>query len=114
MIGAAYTLNHDSHVRVDIFYRDMSAGKKALVDLLGTLFLLFPVCVFIFISSWHGVITSWQELEASQRTGGLDFAYILKSTMLLMPALLFLQGLAMVIKNGLLLSRHHADKTGAM
>lgn len=99
MIGAAYTLNHGSHVRVDVFYRDMSARGKSLVDLFGTLFLLFPVCSFIIYASWGEVITSWQELEPSQRTGGLDFAYLLKSSMLLMPALLIVQGIALVLKN---------------
>jgi TRAP-type mannitol/chloroaromatic compound transport system permease small subunit len=111
MIGAAYTLRHDSHVRVDIFYRDMSEHKKALVDLLGSLFLLFPLCGFIFISSWGEVATSWQELETSQRTGGLPFAYLLKSTMLLMPALLFLQGLAITVNSWLYLTSNRTDKT---
>lgn len=99
MIGAAYTLNHGSHVRVDVFYRDLSARGKSLVDLFGTLFLLFPVCGFIIYASWGEVMTSWQELEPSQRTGGLDFAYLLKSSMLLMPVLLIIQGIALVLKN---------------
>jgi len=107
MIGAAYTLRHGSHVRVDIFYRDLSHQGKAWIDLLGTLFLLLPVCGFIFYASWGEVISSWQNLEPSQRTDGLSFAYILKSSMLLMPALLILQGIAMLLQNGLQLS----DKT---
>ena len=107
MIGAAYTLRHGSHVRVDIFYRDLSLRGKAWIDLLGTLFLLLPVCGFIFYASWSEVISSWQTLEPSQRTDGLSFAYILKSSMLLMPALLILQGIAMLLQNGLRLS----DKT---
>ena len=47
MLGAAYTLKHDGHVRVDIFYRKMSARKKAWVDLLGTFLLLYPVCCIL-------------------------------------------------------------------
>ena len=104
MVGAAYTLRHGSHVRVDIFYRALSPKGKAWIDLLGSLLLLLPVCGFIFFASWNDVISSWQHLEPSQRTDGLSFAYILKSSMLLMPALLILQGIAMVLKNGLLLS----------
>ena len=65
MLGAAYTLKHDSHVRVDIFYRKMSMIKKAWVDLLGTLLLLFPVCLFILFSSWDYVFTSWSQFEES-------------------------------------------------
>ncbi len=102
MLGAAYTLNHDGHVRVDVFYRKMSLKGQALIDLLGTVFLLLPVCGFIFYVSWTPTLTAWQALEGSQRTGGLDFAYILKSSMLLMPTLLIIQGLAIGIQKSLI------------
>ena len=111
MIGAAYTLRHDSHVRVDIFYRDMSPQRKAWVDLLGTVILLFPVCVFIFVSNWADVITAWGDLEGSQRTGGLPFAYILKSTLLMMPVLLLLQGIAIVVNSWLRINSSPEEKT---
>jgi len=115
MLGAAYTLRHDGHVRVDIFYRQMSTKRKALVDLLGTLFLLIPVSGFIFYASWAPTLEAWSTLEGSQRTGGLDFAYILKSSMLLMPVLLILQGLAIGIQKSLIIfdsSDHKIDSQG--
>ena len=112
MIGAAYTLRHGSHVRVDIFYRNLSPQGKAWIDLLGTLFLLLPVCGFIFYASWNEVINSWQALEPSQRTDGLSFAYILKSSMLLMPVLLILQGIAMLLQSGLRLSAKTNSEAG--
>lgn len=99
MLGAAYTLKHDGHVRVDIFYRKMTAIKKAWIDLLGTLLLLFPVCLFILISSWDYVFTSWSLLEESGEAGGLAYVYILKTTLLLMPLLLMVQGLVIILKN---------------
>lgn len=99
MLGAAYTLKHEGHVRVDIFYRKMSASKKAWVDFLGTVFLLFPVCLFIFIGSWDYVVTSWKQLEESGEAGGLAFVYILKSSLLIMPVLLMLQGTALALTN---------------
>ena len=105
MLGAAYTLKHDSHVRVDIFYRKMSRIKKAWVDLLGTLLLLFPVCLFILFSSWDYVFTSWSQFEESGEAGGLAFVYILKTTLLIMPLLLMLQGTALALKS-LLLIQH--------
>lgn len=98
MLGAAYTLKHEGHVRVDIFYRKMNKTKKAWVDLFGTVFLLFPVCLFILIASWDYVFTSWQLLEESGEAGGLAFVYILKTTLLIMPILLMLQGTAIVLK----------------
>ena len=99
MLGAAYTLKHDGHVRVDIFYRKMNKTKKAWVDLLGTAFLLFPVCLFILISSWDYVFVSWGLLEESGEAGGLAYVYILKTALLIMPILLMLQGTALVLRN---------------
>lgn len=103
MLGAAYTLKHDGHVRVDVFYRNMTPTKKAWVDLLGTLLLLFPVCLFIFVSSWDYVLTSWEQFEESGEAGGLAYVYILKTTLLVMPVLLMLQGAALALKNLLLI-----------
>ena len=106
MLGAAYTLKHDSHVRVDVFYRNMTPVKKAWVDLLGTLLLLFPVCLFIFFSSWDYVLTSWSQFEESGEAGGLAYVYILKTSLLIMPTLLMLQGSALALKNLLLLKNN--------
>lgn len=107
MLGAAYTLKHDGHVRVDIFYRKMSITKKAWVDLIGTLLLLFPVCLFILFSSWDYVFTSWVLLEESSEAGGLAYVYILKTALLIMPVLLMLQGSAIALKNLLLIKENN-------
>jgi len=97
MLGAAYTLRHDAHVRVDIFYRRLSPRGRGWVDLLGTLLLLFPVCLFILWSSWDDVLESWRIHEGSQEAGGLPWFYLLKSAVLVMPVLLMLQGLVMAV-----------------
>lgn len=98
LLGAAYTLRHDGHVRVDIFYQNLSERGKAWVDLLGSLLLLLPVSLFIFIYSWEYVASSWQLLEGSREAGGLPGVFLLKTTLLLMPALLALQGIATIGK----------------
>lgn len=105
MLGAAYTLKHDGHVRVDIFYRNMTPEKKARVDLVGTLLLLFPVCLFIFFSSLDYVLTSWSQLEESGEAGGLAYVFILKTALLIMPILLIIQGAALSLKSLLLLKK---------
>lgn len=99
LLGAAYTLKHDGHVRVDIIYRPMSEKGKAWVNLFGTLFLLLPVCVFLFWISWEYVATSWAMKEASQEAGGLPYRYVLKSALLIMPALMILQGIAELLRS---------------
>ncbi len=98
MLGAAYTLKHDAHVRVDIFYQKMGPVGRAWVDLLGTLLLLMPVCGFIFWASWGYVTDAWTVREASGEAGGLPYVYLLKSILLLMPSLLMLQGLVIILK----------------
>ena len=99
MLGAAFTLQRDAHVRVDIFYNRLSVRGKAIVDLLGTLLLLLPVCVFIFAMSWGYVTESWRLLEGSREAGGLPGVFLLKTTMLLMAGLLVLQGIANLARN---------------
>lgn len=99
MLGAAYTLKHEGHVRVDIFYARMSPKGQALVDLFGTLLLLIPVSVFIFWTSWEYVLTSWGVKEGSREAGGLAYLYVLKSLMLVMPALLVVQGVVIVMRS---------------
>lgn len=98
MLGMGYTLLKGAHVRVDIFYRPASAKKKAWVNLLGFLFLLLPTCVFIFYIAWEYVAASWEILEGSQEAGGVDARYLFKSTILLMPVLMIIQGIAESLK----------------
>ncbi|MEJ2693129.1 MAG: TRAP transporter small permease subunit [Candidatus Thiodiazotropha sp.] len=98
LVGAAYTLKHQGHVRVDIFYSRFSPRTRAWVDLGGSLLLLLPVCLFIFIVSWDYVMQSWELYEGSREAGGLDGDYLLKSLILAMAGLLLLQGLAQAIR----------------
>jgi len=99
MLGAAYTLKHEGHVRVDIFYRKMTPARQGMVDFFGCLLLLIPVCLFITISSWDYVLTSWSLMEGSQEAGGLPFVYLLKTSMLLMTLLILIQGLAQLLRS---------------
>jgi len=95
MLAGAYTLKHNEHVRVDIFYQQMSDKNKAKVDLFGTLFLLLPFAGFIVWISFDYVSNSWKLLEGSREAGGLPFVYILKTLIPLMAGLLFLQALSL-------------------
>jgi TRAP-type mannitol/chloroaromatic compound transport system permease small subunit len=103
MLGAAYTLRQDGHVRVDIFYRKLGPRGQAWVNLLGVLLLLFPVCLYIARDSWEYVATSWAVLEGSREAGGLPGVFLLKTLQLIMPVLLMLQGLADALRALLLL-----------
>lgn len=103
MLGAGYTLKHDGHVRVDIFYQQYSAKQKAWLNLFGSIFLLLPVCIFIFFISVNYVISSWQIMEQSPEAGGLPLVYLNKSLILLLAVTLSLQGIAEILRNIMLL-----------
>jgi len=98
MIGAAYTLKNDAHVRIDIFYQQMTIIQKARVDLLGSVFLLIPMCVFIFVESFEYVMSSWSIHEVSAEAGGLPLVYILKTAILIMPVLVITQAIAIILQ----------------
>ena len=106
MLGAAYTLKADGHVRVDIFYQRFTKKQQAMVNLLGGVFLLLPVCITIFLISFDYVAVSWKIMEKSSEAGGLPLVYLNKSLILLLAVTLFLQGLAEIARNFLIIKNH--------
>jgi TRAP-type mannitol/chloroaromatic compound transport system permease small subunit len=101
MLGAAYTLRSEEHVRVDVFYRTMGARGRAWVDLIGVLIFLMPLCLFLAWKSFDFVTQSWSLREASRESGGLPYPFIpmLKSVLLLMPITVALQGLSLLLNS---------------
>ena len=92
MLGSAATYAYDGHVRIDIFYNNLDKYGKAKVDFYGVLFLLYPFCLFMLWFSFPYVYESWLHLEGSFQTMGLQFVYLLKSLLLILPISLMLQG----------------------
>ena len=109
MLGAAYTLKHDGHVRVDIFYQNFSVRGKALLNLLGTVLLLIPVCSFILWISADYVLASWQSFEGSREAGGLPLVFLLKSFIPLLAVLLLLQGVAEMVRSIVVLTHQETS-----
>lgn len=99
MVGSAFALQCDAHVRVDVFYRQFAPTKKAWVNIIGCLLLLGPTCAVILFYSLPYVTESWRLLESSKEAGGLPLVYLLKSLIPLAAVLLLLQGISEVIKN---------------
>lgn len=94
MLGMAYTLKENGHVRVDILYSGRSPRGRALVDLFGHLFLLLPVAGLVLATSLPYAVSAWRILEGSSEVGGLPGVFLLKTLIPLMAALLLLQGLS--------------------
>ncbi|KPQ11559.1 MAG: TRAP-type transport system small permease component [Saliniramus fredricksonii] len=103
MMGAAYTLLHDGHVRVDVFYRPASARTKAMINLFGSLFLLMPMILVVLYYSQGFVIRSWDRLEGSSEAGGLPGLFLLKTVIPIFGVLMLLQGVSLIGRSLLVL-----------
>ncbi len=99
LVGMAYTLQQDAHVRVDIFYARCSAKTKAWIDLCGAVFLLLPFMLFLSWISWPYIVDSWSVFEGSREAGGLPGVFLLKSLILVMTSLLSLQTFVQIARN---------------
>ena len=104
MLAAAWTLQIDGHVRVDIFYARGTARARAAVNLLGALVFLLPFAAVLFALTLPYVERSWHIFETSPQPSGLPLVYLLKTVILLFAALIGLQGVAQAIRAALVLS----------
>ena len=98
MLGIAYTLKQDAHVRVDLFYGRLGPRGKARINLLGHCLFLLPVGITILWTSLPYVSASWRILEGSSEVGGIPAVFALKTLIPLMALLLILQGLAEIAR----------------
>jgi len=114
MLASAYTLAHDEHVRVDIFYRGLSASGKAWVNLFGTVLLLLPMSIFLIWISFDYVATSWAIREGSREASGLPYPFVplLKSVIPLSFVLVVIQGIASLLESAVALLRHALPDSG--
>ena len=108
MVGAGFTYLNDDHVRIDIIYRNSSKLYKAIVDLVGNIFLLLPFLYIIWSYSFPFVLKSWQMNEVSREAGGLTMIYLLKLAILIFAFLLFIQVVSKIINNFLNLNSNES------
>jgi len=101
--AAAYTLRHNAHVRVDVFYSRFRDKTKAWINLIGCLFFLFPVAAVISWMAWPYVASSWEHLEGSIESSGIQAVYLFKSMILFFSVTLFLQGISLFLHSVLTL-----------
>ena len=99
MAGAGFTYLNDAHVRIDIIYRSSSKVYKAIVDLVGNIFLLMPFLYIIWSYSFPFVYKSFQINEVSREAGGLPMLFLLKAAILIFAFLLFIQALSKLVNN---------------
>lgn len=98
MLGIAFTLKEQGHVRVDVLYAKLPARTQTLIDIAGHFVFLLPVSAFLFWTSLGYVEFAWSVKESSGQPGGLPGVYLLKTLIPTMAALLFIQGIAEILK----------------
>lgn len=111
LIGAGYTLKHQKHVRVDVFYHTMSEKSKAWVNLSGHLFALIPFSVLVIWSSFPFVASSFSLSETSPDPGGLPFRWLIKAMIPAGFSFLILQSLAEVVRQIQILTGNREKET---
>ncbi|MGF1909709.1 TRAP transporter small permease subunit [Vibrio kasasachensis] len=99
MFGTAYAQVTNLHVRVDLFYHNFSKRKKALVDIVGLLFLAMPFVVVVILHSYDFAYESWRVNESSASPSGLPYRWLIKSVIPLSFTMLLLSMLATVLRN---------------
>ena len=98
LFAAGFALLNNVHVRVDVFYQTAGPRVKALIDVIGTLVFLLPLCALIFLKSLPFVAASWAVLEGSSQPSGLPAVFLLKTSIPCFAVLLGLQGVAFAIR----------------
>jgi TRAP-type mannitol/chloroaromatic compound transport system permease small subunit len=97
MLGAGYAFLANAHVRIDFISTRLSARTRNIIDVLGIIFFLLPLCLLVIYISWPTFINAWNSGEMSQNAGGL----IRWPVYLMIPVgfgLLALQGVSELIK----------------
>ncbi len=97
LFGAAYALQKNEHVRIDVISGQLSLRTRIWIELLGTLLFLMPMALIILYLAWPVFVSSFQSKEISSNAGGL----IIWPARLMLPAgfaLLVLQGVSQAIK----------------
>ena len=103
LMGAAYGLNHNYHVRVDVLYSRLEPRTRAWIDLIGSALFLVPFAFVMLWVSWGPVANSWSILESSPDPGGLP-RYPIKTVILVSFFLLLLQASSEIVKNAAILT----------
>ncbi len=97
LLSIAYTLKHNAHVRVDIFYEQFSAKMQSFVNIISILFFILPLSFLIIYIGIDFVQMSFAQHEASSDPGGLSYRWIVKSLMPLSFMLLALQATKLLV-----------------
>jgi TRAP-type mannitol/chloroaromatic compound transport system permease small subunit len=103
MLAAAYTLQVNAHVRIDVISSRLSKRTRDVIELLGHLLILAPISLILLWLSWPYFLESYVDGEISSNAGGLP-VWPAKLLIFAGILLLCLQMLSEVIKRSLVLA----------
>lgn len=103
LLGLAYTLCHDAHVRVDVIHERLSLKGQAGIEMFGILVLLLPFLAVGLYEMVPYAHNSYLQGEASTAPAGLSNRWILKAIMALSFALLIVAALSRLMRVSALL-----------
>jgi len=99
LLGMAYTLKEDGHVRVDIIYDKLSSRKKAMINMMGVIVFILPISLLVGISSIENATQAYISMEQSGNPGGLHYRWIIKALIPLSFLMLIITSIGFFIKN---------------
>ncbi len=110
LLGGAYTLKHDDHVRVDVIFNSqrLNDRQRAWINIVGMLVFLTPFCLLVLMTTWPFVQNAFWYQEGSPDPGGLPYRFLIKSSILIGFGLLLIQGFAELLRNILVLKQTEA------
>jgi TRAP-type mannitol/chloroaromatic compound transport system permease small subunit len=98
LIGMAYTLREDAHVRVDFFYGSLSAKKRALCDVFAYVVLMLPAALWLTAGFWQKVTIAYASQERSGMSAFNPVIWPFRLVLFTAFVLLVLQGIAKLIR----------------
>jgi TRAP-type mannitol/chloroaromatic compound transport system permease small subunit len=99
MLGAAYTLRLEGHVRVDVFYRLLRPRWRAVIDLLLYLIFFFPAMIVLLKYGMDYAWYAWSIQERAAVSPWRPPIYPLKTVIPVAAFLLLLQGVAQWVRS---------------
>ncbi|EJP4176001.1 TRAP transporter small permease subunit [Vibrio vulnificus] len=97
LLGIPFALKSGGHVRVDLFYERLSHRAQAIIDLLGTIFFLFPFCLLV---AWFGIDFAQESYalgETSGDPGGLPYRWVIKAIIPLSFLFMAISGVGLLL-----------------
>ena len=99
LLGVAYTLKEDGHVRVDLIYDRLTPRKKSMINMIGAVLFILPISLLVGFSSIDNAVEAYVSMEQSGDPGGLTQRWIVKALIPLSFFLLIITTIGFFIKN---------------